>query len=671
MKQTQWQAMYGSVPDSFERRVALTLRGIEEGKPVKRLTLRTVLITALILVLLAIVAYAAIAIPSIRDIYSEWYGQDNETTQLLGEQTAQAPNQTFELDDVTITLTEVIFDGNTLYSTGVVKAKEGRDIVLLPPPDYSPRDIAFVDTMRGEVAPDGAPSYAELAAQKNARLVYSNVWIEAEGGSGSYMNDAMPLSDGTYQFINEFDDVTVRDGRIAVTVEAMQYDVTDEHVRVEGTEDRQKWQISIPAIAEAIITPEPTDVPPTPMPAAMQSEALRVIGESENGWVGGPFREKWPQEPVLYVDNPLAEELVMSIGAEQWVDLPEWDVMSLHTTDDLKGLMAAGKLADLSGDLALMDEVNKMFPTIRDAVMHEGKLYAIPVFISGEFFSAGLLGSEVDGWTQYGLTEADLPGSFEQLCDFIVRWMQRPAEQRKGAILFPNGVRHTLLDPLLDQYVVAQAMSGQPLTFDTPEFRRLLAAMRTAADAAKVEKRGNVDFSLFHVTPSAIQNAPRVLPKRLTPDAPIRYDARMTVLVVNADSPRKDQAMRYVASAFDFIAQRSRNKAEFYEGLTSADLPGTPLEEVLAVQREEGESEEDLAKIAKTYQPEVIPDSELIAYQQNIAPYLVFPQHPVYRRTTEGWHAMNDLRNQYLAGDLDDAAFIVALNALVAQYADN
>lgn len=52
---------FGQTPEAFTRRIDQTLRNLEEEKPMKRLTLRTALVTVLVLALLGSIAYAVVS----------------------------------------------------------------------------------------------------------------------------------------------------------------------------------------------------------------------------------------------------------------------------------------------------------------------------------------------------------------------------------------------------------------------------------------------------------------------------------------------------------------------------------------------------------------------------------------------------------------------------------
>lgn len=67
MRNEQLDRAFGATPDEFVNRIDQTLRALEEEKPMKRFTLRTALVTALLIALLGTMAYAVI------DRGLEWY----------------------------------------------------------------------------------------------------------------------------------------------------------------------------------------------------------------------------------------------------------------------------------------------------------------------------------------------------------------------------------------------------------------------------------------------------------------------------------------------------------------------------------------------------------------------------------------------------------------------
>ena len=62
MRNEQLDRAFGATPDEFVNRIDQTLRALEEEKPMKRFTLRTALVTALLIALLGTMAYAVIKV---------------------------------------------------------------------------------------------------------------------------------------------------------------------------------------------------------------------------------------------------------------------------------------------------------------------------------------------------------------------------------------------------------------------------------------------------------------------------------------------------------------------------------------------------------------------------------------------------------------------------------
>lgn len=75
MKHTDLDRAFRQTPSEFTQRVDLTLERLEEEKPVKKITIRTILVTALIVLLLCSVAYAVVTQGQ------QWY-YDNRNTSI-------------------------------------------------------------------------------------------------------------------------------------------------------------------------------------------------------------------------------------------------------------------------------------------------------------------------------------------------------------------------------------------------------------------------------------------------------------------------------------------------------------------------------------------------------------------------------------------------------------
>ncbi len=675
--------------EHMKKRLWETIQNPVTRRTVRRISQRTVMIAVLITLFLSAVAYAAATNPTIIEIYTSWFGEENETVQSLNEQTVQSPDLSYELNDITVHLTQAIFDGNTLYTTGTVAAKGGSNVVILAD-GYNPKDPANADFHRSQEDFSKAPTYLELAKLKGAKLLHTYVWVEAEGGSNSYMNDAIPLADGTYSFINEFADAKVTGDSIKGTIGALQYEVTDEGTEIPGTRVRKDWAFTVPAIAKEMRTPVPAPEV-TPMPAGVQEQALVVVGDGPYTRTAESYTAAYPGAPVIY-QNGLYDEIGMNYTTDAILkgDL-EWDVIGVSTSQtDLPLLMAGGYLADLSGYKTLMEKVSALQPAVRDALMRDGKLYAVPQWINNRIYYCGSPRADVDIWTASGFTQNDIPKTIDELCDFIDKWLDRPAKEREKGIISMSGVegsyRAWLLDMLLDRYIDYYEYVNEPLTFDTELFARLLKRIdEVSARLHKEEKGGPGKWILFNDALNPIGSATRIAPIRLLDDLPYLASSEMTVYIVNPKSKHLEQAVAYAECALIGIEEDDQ-RAMLYEGLTPKDLPNTNRENVLAecekiitywegqVAGAKTDSELEKAKEAlkrmKTRKQELtdklyaVDAENLETYQKNIAPHLFFPVQKFFDKNSDNWIAMDTLKKNYLAGKTADEAFIKALDEL-------
>ena len=216
MNQQEWKRMYGSTPLSFQHRVEETLAkgraqeaaGKAAGmRGVGRYGLRTVLIAVLLVTLLAAAAVAAFS-SQVASLFGWFYGEEKGAELLVGD--LATPAQSVTVGEVIYTLDEGVYIDDGLYGLGhITPANDG---VVLMAEDYNVTDAAGYSLYYGEEskAPEGAPTYAELAAEKNAKIILAKAVAEAVGvdggdiialGSAGYM--LMPQTDGSILFTFE------------------------------------------------------------------------------------------------------------------------------------------------------------------------------------------------------------------------------------------------------------------------------------------------------------------------------------------------------------------------------------------------------------------------------------------------------------------------------------
>lgn len=199
MNQNDLKTMYGSTPESFSRRIRCTLANAAPARAPRRPVLRTVLAAALIMTLMLSCAVALFH-SRVADYFGDFYGGAFEQELLSGRISQQ--EQSAQMGDVIYTLQEVVYVDNGLYGTGSITP--ANEIVVLMAEDYQVTDAAGYGLYYGEDsrAPEGAATYAELAAQNNARILQAVIVPDAVGVDGGTM---LPLASAGYSFYPQKD----------------------------------------------------------------------------------------------------------------------------------------------------------------------------------------------------------------------------------------------------------------------------------------------------------------------------------------------------------------------------------------------------------------------------------------------------------------------------------
>ncbi|MBQ7865059.1 MAG: hypothetical protein IJ350_01720, partial [Clostridia bacterium] len=162
------------------------------------------------------------------------------------------------------------------------------------------------------------------------------------------------------------------------------------------------------------------------------------------------FTSKYPQVPV-YTMNEYYESLEQISQAMVSGD-NTLDVLRMNTGySSFFKLMEKGYCADLSGNKELMAYVERMQPAFRDAVMKDGKLYAIPLYaysFDGWYVANGVM-------EDMGLTMEDIPTNYVELCQFATRWNDEWVEEypQYTLIEYTDDYKAALLNYMVEGYL--------------------------------------------------------------------------------------------------------------------------------------------------------------------------------------------------------------------------
>lgn len=192
--------MYGSTPQSFHTRIVQTLAHAQPEKAARiRPLLRLALCAGLILAL-SLSAGLAVFHSQVADFFGWSYGDKMKQELLLGNISQE--EQSLALGDVLFTLQEVSYIDNGLYGVGIIRPTNEKTILMAE--DYAVTDAAGYGLYYGEEsrAPEGAPTYAEVAKEKNAHIWMVRITPEAVGVDGGTM---LPLSTAGYSLVSQRD----------------------------------------------------------------------------------------------------------------------------------------------------------------------------------------------------------------------------------------------------------------------------------------------------------------------------------------------------------------------------------------------------------------------------------------------------------------------------------
>lgn len=269
------EKVYGDVPESFQHRVQYALRRTqEEEKPMKRFTLRTVIIT---LVLVAVVGVALAAISSITaERFGQQYGEAYKNAMLQSDidadlRTHQVGDLIYQLDDVIVTgitldnekdnlgedsmsVSDVVC--SRIYATGTIRPAEGAKVVLMMGDDYQTSDPWNYSPYHNggrDTIPEGAISVKDKAAETNATIISPRVVANGLVGSNGELlpadcgGDLIVQEDGSMVFYMEIDlvDPIPRQDEYTLSVYLANHQVTPDGEHLMDTRVSEDWVFTI------------------------------------------------------------------------------------------------------------------------------------------------------------------------------------------------------------------------------------------------------------------------------------------------------------------------------------------------------------------------------------------------------------------------------------------
>lgn len=277
MNGTKLKEMYGATPESFKHRVTFALKRTEE-KSVKH-TMRTVLIAAAIVVVLTATAYAMFS-SQVAELFGTFYGEDMQTWLEQGD--VATVNRKFVLGEVEFTLEEIVYRENGLYGMGVARPLEGGGATVMPDEleeGINAADYPFGYDVHGasghrEQAPDGAPTYADVALERGGKLYLLSIVPNRVGVDGGMMLSPESVGtalikqrDGSVGFAFELSDGTaIAKGQLyAIEMWASVCEMSLDGERLADTQITGTWTVEIEPQPISETTAEPAAAPAVPV----------------------------------------------------------------------------------------------------------------------------------------------------------------------------------------------------------------------------------------------------------------------------------------------------------------------------------------------------------------------------------------------------------------------
>ncbi|NLO84075.1 MAG: hypothetical protein GX096_01395 [Clostridiales bacterium] len=299
-------------------------------------------------------------------------------------------------------------------------------------------------------------------------------------------------------------------------------------------------------------------------PAGTTSSALTMYG-------GATYSDEHMavirQNPQLNIVNSESHDILDfgDIATKILIGENAIDIMTLNAEKEpIARVFKKGYAADLSAYPEIMEMASRMNPAITSALMQDGKLYAVPIRVSG--FGLGYTPSVI---RQLGMTEDDLPKTMLELLEFVANFQADYGDEHEDVTVFDHfGIRNYLLSRMMTLYVNQQLRDAEDIRFDTPLFRSLLAAHaqigfaefdpyerygEAAYDMPEVLESTNQMKELFffnadHASPNGFDASSDRMPLILAVEEgkePLT-DIQIEVMMVNAQSGHMEDAAFYI-----------------------------------------------------------------------------------------------------------------------------
>lgn len=335
-----------------------------------------------------------------------------------------------------------------------------------------------------------------------------------------------------------------------------------------------------------------------------------------------------------------------------------------------------GYAADLSSADDLVQRVSALYPWARNLLLQNGKLYAIPVGITCDYWTINRT-----QWQELGL--GNYPRTYDELFRVAEAWEENYAGDNIGYNLFecPDGMPG-MLRTIIRQYLLAHEDWSAPVDFDTDEFR---TAAQSVLEHPNIFNYDGERLTLIMSYPQYLGTGyndddvvESFLPPALTEQAEQVVNASIELLVMNPTSVHQKEAVQFMAfylenidplTAYLLDASRTEplrqqnyeaTRKDLTEQLDALNSQIALSDEAKAKQAEELQAlQQRLTRLEGSWRF----SQEDIEIYQTIAARVVVPTRTTYPMGNDVFSAIfDDLTEQLAAGRMSLDMFIRLLN---------
>ena len=310
--------------------------------------------------------------------------------------------------------------------------------------------------------------------------------------------------------------------------------------------------------------------------ALASSPDLSVAGITDASDAYMRIIEAHPDAKVTAISNPYytSEMLINALLTGGF----EYDIYTTITSAfNVPRLIEKGYCADLSDNEEIRALVDGMYAPIAAQVRQGDAIYGLPINATINYLTY-----RPSAWTSAGLTEEDVPQTFNEFLDFLDRWMEDIQPELEEPYCVTSTFDETLytkdsytsflVEMLIERYIMQCNYAGEPLRFNNPAFLMLLERCREVGQRLyELEPEPNVGTGLFEKS-TGMMALRQLIPLTITAEQPPLIRMNVNLLMVYTDTDAKALAEEFALYSYDM--HNPNNQAILMKDCEAIETPG-------------------------------------------------------------------------------------------------